>query len=195
MPKLDEILIQRSKKGDVQAFEELVRRYEDRIHRFSSRMCRHVEDAQDVFQDTFLAAFKSLKDFKGKAKLATWFYRIASNACMKKRRKGKYEPQQVLSLEDFLPNLDAHAETPQVSDWSKSPIRRLEDEEARRRLDEAILALPGEYRIVLVLRDMEGLSAEETSKALGIGVAAVKSRLHRARLFVRGKLSEYHEKK
>jgi RNA polymerase sigma-70 factor, ECF subfamily len=194
MPTREEVLVKRSKEGDVSAFEELVRRYEDRIHGYSFRMCRQKEDAQDVFQETFLAAFKGLKGFKGRSRLATWFYRIASNACLKKRRKGKFEPKDLQSLEAFLPRNAAPGKPFQIADWSRSPIRHLEEKELRGALDGAVADLPAEYRAVLVLRDMEGLSAQETAKSLQISVAAVKSRLHRARLFIRQRLSEFYEK-
>ncbi len=189
----DEALIHRFKKGDVSAFEKLFERYADRIHSFSYRMCRHLEDAQDVLQETFLSAFHHMNDFKGRAQLTTWLYKIASSACLKKRRKGKFQPKQVLSLDELLPATHEHGDTFQVADWSKSPIQQLEQKEVRETLEEAVAQLPKEYRIVLVLRDMEGLSSEETSRVLGISVTAVKSRLHRARLLVREKLSVYYE--
>jgi RNA polymerase sigma-70 factor (ECF subfamily) len=194
MSTREELLIRRSKDGDVAAFEELIRRYEDRIHGYSVRMCRQKEDAQDVFQDTFLAAFRGLKHFKGRSRLATWFYKIASNACLKKRRKGKFEPKDFQSLDAFHPGSGKPGESAQVSDWSRSPVRHLEEKELRGALDRAVADLPAEYRAVLVLRDMEGLSAQETARALQISVAAVKSRLHRARLFLRRQLSEFYEK-
>jgi RNA polymerase sigma-70 factor (ECF subfamily) len=194
MPDQDELLIGRFKKGDPAAFEELFHRYADRIHGFSYRMCQHREDAQDVLQETFLAAFKSLKEFKGRARLTTWLYKIASSACLKKRRKGKHEPRQIFSLDEFLPAAHEGEGHLQMVDWSHSPVMTLQQKEMRRALDQTIGELPKEYRVVLVLRDMEGLPAQEVGKILGISVAAVKSRLHRARLFVREKLSEYYEK-
>jgi RNA polymerase sigma-70 factor, ECF subfamily len=193
MPDQDGALIHRFKRGEEEAFEELFRRHADRIHGFSYRMCRHLEDAQDVLQETFLAAFHGLKHFKGKARITTWLYKIASRVCLKKRRKGKHEPRRELSLDEWMP-ISEESEGPlQIADWSRSPFEDLQQKELRRVLDEAIASLPGEYRIVLVLRDMEGLSARETGRVLGISVTAVKSRLHRARLFVREKLSGYHE--
>jgi RNA polymerase sigma-70 factor (ECF subfamily) len=195
MPTREEVLIKRSKEGDVTAFEELIRRYEDRIHGFSSRMCRQTEDAQDVFQETFLAAFKGLRNFKGRSRLATWFYKIASNACLKKRRKGKFEPRDLQSLDAFLPGSGKQGAPPQIADWTRSPVRQLEEKELRDALERAVADLPAEYRAVLVLRDMEGFSAQDTARALEISVAAVKSRLHRARLFIRQKMSEFYEKK
>lgn len=187
-------MIDRFRQGDTSAFEKLFDRYADRIHGFTYKMCRHLEDAQDVLQETFLTAFKNLKGFKGKAQFTTWLYKIASSICLKKRRKGKYEPKQELSLEEYLPGSDGNEMPLQITDWSRTPMEELQKKEFRQVLDQAIMDLPKDYRIVLILRDMEGLSAKEVSQVLGISTAAVKSRLHRARLFVREKLSLYFEK-
>jgi RNA polymerase sigma-70 factor (ECF subfamily) len=195
MPDQERALIERFKKGDETAFDEIFRRYADRIHGFASRMCRNAEDAQDVLQDTFLAALKNLRGFKGDARLTTYLYKIASSACIKKRRKGKYEPKRELSLEELMPMTEEGDGRRQIPDWSSSPIADLENKRLREALDDAVEALPKEYRLVLILRDMEGLTAEETGRALGITPAAVKSRLHRARLSVRERLSDLYEKK
>ncbi len=194
MGEQEKALIERFKKGEASALEEIFERHADRIHGFAYRMCRHLEDAQDVVQETFLAALKSLKDFRGKARLTTYLYKIASSACLKKRRKGKHEPKQELSLEEFIPAPNEVDGQLPIADWSRSPMDAMEQKERQQVLDQAIAALPKEYKIVLVLRDMEGLSAEETGRVLGTSVAAVKSRLHRARLFVRERLSEYYKK-
>ncbi len=194
MPDQDRILIERFKKGDAAAFEKLFERYSGRIYNFSLRMCRHVEDAQDVLQDTFLAAIKGIRNFKGRSSLTTWLYKIASTACLKKRRRRKYDPKQVMSLESFMPDPEGRDGPLDIADWSRSAQDELQRKETREALEEAVAALPKEYRVVLILRDMEGLSAEETGRVLGLSVPAVKSRLHRARLFVRRRLSDHYEK-
>ncbi|MBI4714350.1 MAG: RNA polymerase sigma factor, partial [Nitrospirae bacterium] len=173
--------------------EALFEHHAGTIYNFGYRMCRHPEDAQDVLQETFLAAFKGLKNFRETARLTTWLYKIASSACLKKRRKGKYAPARELSIEEFLPLSREGEGPPQIADWSRHPLTKLERKELQRLLAAAVAGLPEDYRVVLVLRDMEGLSAREVARILGISAAAVKSRLHRARLFVRERLSAYHE--
>jgi RNA polymerase sigma-70 factor (ECF subfamily) len=189
----DAVLIARFKQGDPAAFEEIFQRYLAQIHRFSSRMCRDPDDAQDVLQETFLSAYKHLGSFQERSRLTTWLYKIASSACIKKRRRGKQAPREEISLEELHPGSTRRPDDP-VVDWSERPLRDLQQKELQKVLDEAVAALPGNERLVLVLRDMEGLSARETGRALGLSVAAVKSRLHRARLFVRNRLNDYYEK-
>lgn len=183
-------LIEELKRDQKKAFLALVEQYQERIYSFASRMCRNIEDAQDVLQETFLAAFRALKDFRGEGKLSTWLFRIASNACLKMRRKGKFEPERELSLEEFLPSAEG-ARKPEIPDWSRNPEALLLREELQKTLEEGIVQLPDPYRIVLVLRDLEGFSAEEVAEILGLSVPAVKSRLYRARLFLRQRLSEH----
>lgn len=183
-------LIEELKRDQKKAFLALVEHYQGRIYTFASRMCRDIEDARDVLQETFLAAYRALKDFRGEGKLSTWLFRIASNACRKIRRKGKFEPERELSLEEFLP-LAEGTRKPEIPDWSQNPEALLLKEELQKTLEEGIAQLPEPYRIVLLLRDLEGFSAEEVAEILGLSVPAVKSRLHRARLFLRERLSEY----
>ncbi len=174
------------------AFEEVVERYQTRIYGFLSRMCRSREDAKDALQDTLLSAFRAFGDFRGEAAVTTWLFRIAANACLKFRRKGKFEPAHELSLDEFIPSAPP-AGRPQVADWSASPERALLDGELQRALEAGIADLPPAYRVVLVLRDIEGLTAEEVGEVIGLSVPAVKSRLHRARLFLRQRLADQVE--
>lgn len=188
----DQQIIERVNQGDPAAFEELLERYEEKIFHFGMRMCGQVEDARDLLQETFLNAFRYLKGFRGEAQFKNWLYKIASSVCIKMRRKGKFEPDFEISLDQLVPTEDG--EVPQeIPDWALEPLENVLSKEVRRRLSEALALLPKEYRIVLVLRDMEGFSTEETAETLGISEAAVKSRLHRARLFVRQKLHEYFQ--
>lgn len=193
MSGTDESLIDRFKSGDATAFEALFERHADRVYGFAQRMCGHAEDAQDVVQETFMAALKGLKEFRKQSRLSTWLYKVASSVCLKKRRKRKGEPKQTLSIENFIPDTAGHGRALQIPDWSSLADDKVYNKQLSGMLREAILELPREYRIVLVLRDMEGLSARETGRALGISVAAVKSRLHRARLFVRERLGKTYE--
>jgi RNA polymerase sigma-70 factor (ECF subfamily) len=160
---------------------QLLKRYAPRIHRFALRMCRDPEDARDVVQETMLAASRSLGDFRGASSLSTWFFTIARSFCIKARRLRSGQPERLLSLasEDLEPMLSEAAAPDEVAG----------EREIRRALEAAIDALDPMYREVLLLRDVEGLTAPEAASVLGIGVDAVKSRLHRARLAVRDRLA------
>jgi RNA polymerase sigma-70 factor (ECF subfamily) len=194
-PQDDHGLIAASQQGDPAALEALVRRHQDRVYGFAMRMCRNVEDAKDILQDTFLGVVRSIRDFRAESKFSTWLYRIAANACLKKRRRGVHDPtpEQELSLDALMPRPDSEGVKPEIPDWSEDAERALLRGELGGRLEAAIDRLPREYKIVLLLRDVEGLSAEEAAEALGLSVAAVKSRLHRARVFVRRELAGYFQ--
>lgn len=175
--------------GDgAQAFDRLYRDHVDRIYRFAQRLCRRVEDAQDLVQDTFLNAYRGLGQFRGDAQVSTWLYRIATRASLRLRRKRKGEPDRELSLDEFIPTSDGEF-TLQIPTDGLTPEEALQNKELRRAVHQAIQKLPNKYRLVLVLRDMEGLTAKEVGAIMGLNERAVKSRLHRARLFVRRELS------
>ena len=186
-------LVAASRDGDPAALEALVQSHQDRVYSFAMRMCRNVEDAKDILQDTFLGVIRSIREFREESKFSTWLYRIAANACLKKRRRGVHDPtpEQELSLDDLMPRPDAEGRKPEIPDWSGDAERALLHGELSARMESAIDKLPKDYKIVLVLRDVEGLSAEETAQAVGLSVPAVKSRLHRARVFVRRELADY----
>jgi RNA polymerase sigma-70 factor (ECF subfamily) len=186
-------LVAASRDGDPAALEALVRSHQDRVYGFAMRMCRNVEDAKDILQDTFLGVIRSIRAFREESKFSTWLYRIAANACLKKRRRGVHDPtpEQELSLDDLMPRPDAEGRKPEIPDWSGDAERALLHGELSARMENAIDKLPKDYKIILVLRDVEGLSAEETAQAVGLSVPAVKSRLHRARVFVRRELADY----
>jgi len=170
------------------AFDRLYRDHVDRIYRFAQRLCGQVEDAQDLVQDTFLNAYRGLEGFRGDAQVSTWLYRIAARACLRLRRKRKGEPGRELSLEEFIPTSEGEFRL-QVPTDGLTPEEALENKELKRALHQAIQKLPNKYRVVLVLRDMEELTAKEVGTIMGLNERAVKSRLHRARLFVRRELS------
>jgi len=194
-PRDESALIEASQAGDPRALDELVRRNQDRVYSFAMRMCRNVEDAKDILQETFLGVVRSIRDFRAESRFSTWLYRIASNACLKKRRRGVFdpEPEQEISLDALMPRPDAEGRKPEIPDWSEDAERALLRGELVQQMEAAIDKLPREYKIVIILRDVEGFSAEETADLLKLSVPAVKSRLHRARVFVRKELSRYFE--
>lgn len=188
----DDILVKKSQEGDYLSFEELVKRYEKKIYNLAYRIMGNKEDANDVLQETFLQAFKKLSGFKGKAKFSTWLYRIAVNICLMRKRKRK--KMKTVSLDiPILTKKEDEIKRELRDDWSESPLATLENEEVKKTLSEAIGLLPEEYRTVFLLRGLNGLSNEEVAKVMKISLPAVKSRLHRARLFLRDKLSQYFQ--
>jgi RNA polymerase sigma-70 factor (ECF subfamily) len=192
---IDHDLIVRFKTGSMEAMEKIVERYEKRIFTFGLKMCGHLQDAEDIVQETFLNAFKSLGRFREETKLKNWLFKIAARACIRKRRKKKCEPDYEISLESFVheDGSDIKYEIPDLSDDPSDNVLRAE---LKKVIDEAIQSLPHKYRLVFNLRDTEGFSTEETSEILGISVQSVKTRLHRARLFLREKISgNYREEK
>ncbi len=193
----EQALIAASRAGDASALEELVRAHQSRVYSFAMRMCRNVEDAKDILQETFLGMVRSIREFREESKFTTWLYRIASNACLKKRRRGVHEPspEQELSLDELMPRPDAEGRRPEIADWSEDAEKALLRGELSQQMEAAIDRLPRQYKIVLVLRDVEGFSAEETAEMLRLSVPAVKSRLHRARVFVRREMAEYFQEK
>jgi len=182
-------LISRSKSGDVRAFDSLIRRYEDRIFRLARNVCAGMPaEADGVYQETFLTAFKKIKRFRGEASLGTWLYRIASNLCWVRFRKRKTRGPHVSVLDE--PH-DHDSPAFQLKDWSPTPEQAARKRELRETVAGALARLSVDHRLVLTLRDIEGLSNEETAKILKLSVAAVKSRLHRGRLFLRERLDGY----
>jgi len=186
-------LIERFREGAPEAMEEIVSRYEDSLYNFGFRMCGHKEDAEDILQDTFLSAYRYLDGFREETRLKNWLFKIAANACYRKRRKKKGEPDFELSLEALLPG-DGAAGQFDIPDWSSDPSERLLQSELKEVIGEAVRALPPKYRMVFNLRDMEGFSTEETASILEITPQAVKTRLHRARLFLRKEISERYRR-
>ena len=170
------------------AFDTLYKAHVDLVYRYAHRLCGEAELAKDLVQETFLNAYRGLTRFRGDAKVSTWLYTIASRACLRMRRKRKGAPEYELSLEEFIPTSEGEFRL-QIPVEGLTPEQALENKELRDALEQAINKLPKKYRMALVLRDMEGLSAGETGAVMGLSERAVKSRLHRARLFVRRELS------
>lgn len=175
-------LLERAKSGDERALEALLERHQAQIYRYGLSMCRDPEDAKDVLQETLLALARGVREFRGESALSTWLYTVARSFCIKKRRRSKFAPEQERSLED---------ETEgglQIADVARDPEEALVGRQVEEALERAIQSLDPMYREVLVLRDVEGLTAPEVAEVLGLGVQAVKSRLHRARVAVRNAL-------
>jgi len=183
-------LIRAINAGRRELFQKLVKRHEQSLYNFGYRMCGNVQDAEDVVQETFLNVFKYLKNFRYEAKFRNWMYRIATSTCIKKKRKSKYAPEKELSLDDFIPKDPADIPTDMPS-WATLPLDKVLNDELSSHIKEAILSLPDKYRMVIVLRDIEGFSTEEAAQILNLTPSNIKVRLHRARLFVRDQLKEY----
>ena len=182
----EKILIDEAKKGSRKALTELVKLNEQTIYNFSFKICRDREKAENIMQETFYSFVKSIHQFDGNSKLSTWLYRIVANHCMMAARKLKN--YHFVSLEND--DDDGLYEDRYTADWSRLPDKFTEDKELKNILDEAISKLSPDYRMVFLLRDVEGLSTEETAQITELSVPAVKSRLHRARAFLRKELNE-----
>jgi RNA polymerase sigma-70 factor (ECF subfamily) len=184
-PHADEAaLVARLRAGDEAAFEQLLRTYGGRMLAVARRFVHNEEDARDVVQDAFLAAFKGIDRFEGHSQLGTWLHRIVVNTALQKFRSRQRKPEK--SIDDLLPAYreDGHRDQPDAP-WSESATGALERGETRALVRDSIDQLPEAYRTVLLLRDIEGLDNEEAARILGMSVPAVKSRLHRARQALR----------
>ena len=183
----EHLLVTAAKGGDQTAFEELVNRYEKKIFRLTMNITRNNEDAEDAMQDAFMKAYSHLGTFQEGSRFYTWLVRIAANEALMRLRKRR--PNQ-FSLDEPIEG-DEEVIPREIEDWGPSPEQRYAQSEMREILNNVIDQLTPDFRVVFVLRDIEGLSTEETASTLGISVAAVKSRLLRARLRLRQKLDRY----
>jgi RNA polymerase sigma-70 factor (ECF subfamily) len=181
MERADEELLAAIRAGDDAALDVLLARHAPSIYRFGVKMCRDAEDAKDVLQETLLAAARSVREFRGASSLSTWLYSVARSFCIKKRRTSKFAPTETVSLDDPASAVQPHAP-------EKAPDETAAGRELSALLNASIASLDPENREVLVLRDVEGLTAAEVAEVLGLTVDAVKSRLHRARAQVRARL-------
>lgn len=186
----DEVLAARAAAGDPSAFEALVERYQSRVFRLACRLTSDT-DAPDVLQETFLQVYRHLASFRGDAQFGTWLYRIATNAALMHRRAAARRPAE--SLETYLPQFDAdgtHAATPAELQVVSRADELLDRHVLAGKAREAVSRLPDTYRDAFVLRDLEEMSTAHVAQALGIEPDAVRQRVHRARLMLRGYLSE-----
>ena len=188
----ESVLVAQAKAGDQNAFTELVNRYERKIYRLAKNITQNDEDAEDVLQDAFLKAYTHLDNFKGDSKFYTWIVRIAVNEALMRLRKRKTD--RTVPLDEPV-ELGEETVQREIAVWEDNPEQRYSQEEWRRILDEAVDSLKPDFRTVFVLRDIEELSTEETAETLGISVPAVKSRLLRARLALREKLTRQFKRK
>ena len=183
----EHLLVAAARTGDAAAFEELVNRYEGKIFRLTRNITGNREDAEDAMQDAFLKAYTHLLDFKGDSRFYTWLVRIAANEALmrlRKRRPGQFSLDEPIEGEsDLMPR--------ELEEWRPSPEQDYAQTEMQNIVSDVIDRLEPEYRLVFLLRDFEELSTQETADALGISVPAVKSRLLRARLKLREKLSRH----
>ena len=182
----DEDLVIQAQAGDEAAFTELVHRHEHRVYTLALRMLRNPADAEDALQETFISALNGLKNFRREATFATWLYRIAYNATLMRLRKSP----TAASLDEVIEN-DEGSMPRELADWSRDPEAALLNKETRAAMDAAVATLPETLRSVFLLRDVDGLSTEEAAAVLNISTDAAKVRLHRARLALRDKLSNY----
>lgn len=185
-------LVARAKQGDEAAFEKLVRQYDRQIFRTAMHITQNREDAEDITQDVFLKAYGKLEQFQGNSKFSTWLTRIAVNESLMRLRKRKTSrtvsmDQQMETEEGSIPR--------DFADWAPNPEENYGQAELKALLDRTIAGLPPGFRTVFTLRDIQNLSTEETAEALGLSVPAVKSRLLRARLQLRERLSRHLKKK
>jgi RNA polymerase sigma-70 factor, ECF subfamily len=191
-------LVHKAQKGDQRAFSLLVKKYESTVYSFAYKVCRNEEYATETLQDTFVNVYRKLDQFNGKAKFSTWLYQIVTNNCLMKRRKNKLDMSSVsIESRDSAQEDSEHqgdgAPLHTLVSLKQTPQDEMVNKELREHLDNAILKLPMEQRIVFILRDVEGRSSEEAAKILKASVPAVKSRLRRARVFLRKELREYME--
>jgi RNA polymerase sigma-70 factor (ECF subfamily) len=193
----DDELVALARKKDYAAFEELLNRYEDRVFRLALRFVRNESEAKEILQDTFLSIWRKLDTFKGDSQFSSWLYRITANAALMRLRAQRRHPE--ISTEElpsgFLDQYQYGAVPPEGENWARRPDEQLQSDELRRHLQEATDALPEIYRTIFLVRDVEGLSTEETAELLGISVPTVKTRLHRARMALREAISKYFNKK
>ena len=185
----DRLLIEQVKGGDHDAFDVLFQRYFSTVYRQAIRLAGNREEAEEVLQEVFLTIYEKAHTFRGAAAFSTWLYRITANAALSKLRRRKKGEE--LSLDEYLPSFreDGHHLVRPVVDWSNELEQRVASEERRRLIQQALDQLAPVDKAVVVLSDLEGLSDREIGSALGLSVPAVKARLHRSRLFLRGKLA------
>lgn len=190
----DSELLERLKAGDEEAFETIVEHYSAQTYRVARAITGSPQDAEEVVQDVFMTIFRKIGSFEGRSAFSTWLYRITVNAAMMKVR-GRPETAEE-DLERWLPVFDAMgAHMHPAEAWSTNPEHILMQRERREVVRSALATLPADYRTIVALRDLQGRSSEEIAEMLGLSVAAAKSRLHRARLALRGKLTGAFEEK
>jgi RNA polymerase sigma-70 factor, ECF subfamily len=193
----DEILIARAKQGDFDAFETLIGRYEDKVYRLAFRFVRNETEAKEIVQDTLLSVWRKLDGFKGDSQFGSWLFRVTANAALMRLRSQRRHAE--ISTEELPPGfLDTQQSgygqvVSHGENWAKRPDEELQSEELRRQIQTAVDSLPEIYRSVFLVRDVDGLSTEETAEALELSVPTVKTRLHRARMALRAAIGAHFD--
>lgn len=186
----DAALAQSARQGEMAAFEELVRRHSVRIFRVAMHFANSREDAEDIVQDAFFKAFQHLNDFEGRAQFSTWLTRITINEALVRLRRSRRAPTISMDVEtDEFSSLGER-----IADWRPNPEQSFSGSQLRDILQIGLASLPEEYRVVFLLRYVEGLPTADTAEVLGLSVTAVKTRLLRARIKLRKRLSPYFER-
>jgi RNA polymerase sigma-70 factor (ECF subfamily) len=191
-PSEESLLVDAARAGDIAAFESLVRRYDRNVFRIAQHITQNREDAEDVVQDAFLKAYQNLGQFQGQSKFYTWLVRIAVNEALMRLRRRR--PERIVSIDEDV-KTEEDSMPREIADWSPNPEQLYTQSELKEILGKTIQGLPPGFRTVFVLRDVEGLSTEETAAALDLSVPAVKSRLLRARLQLRERLNKYFKRR
>ena len=191
-PSEESLLVEAARAGDIKAFESLVRRYDRNVFRIAQHITQNREDAEDVVQDAFLKAYQNLGQFQGQSKFYTWLVRIAVNEALMRLRRRR--PERMVSIDEDV-KTEEDSMPREIADWSPNPEQQYTQAELKDILGKTIQGLPPSFRTVFVLRDVEGLSTEETASALELSVPAVKSRLLRARLQLRERLNKYFKRR
>jgi RNA polymerase sigma-70 factor (ECF subfamily) len=187
----DAALVEGLRREDMAAVEQLIDSYGDRVYRLAYRITGLREDAEEVAQDALWTAARKIHTFKGDSAFGSWLYRIAANAAYMKLR-GRKSAAREIAIDDVLPAVeDGGVHFEPMDDWSLRVDEQALTTELREVLEAAIGELPPEYRTALVMHDVEGLSNPDIAETLGITLPAVKSRIHRSRLYLRKRLSEY----
>ena len=190
--KNEEALVRDLQNGNLEAYDKIVSIYQKKIYGLSFNLTRNQMDAQDVTQEVLLTLFRKINLFQGKSAFSSWVYRITVNACYMRLRNKKKEPN--VSIDELMPSFNsAGFQQEKIQDWSENTESLIFTNETRNVINKAVDLLPEKEKVVFLLRDVEGLSSEKTGEILDLTVSAVKSRLHRARLFLRKKLSNYFE--
>ena len=185
-------LVRAAKAGDIGAFEQLVKKYDRNVFRIAQHITQNREDAEDVVQDAFLKSYENLSKFQEQSKFYTWLVRIAVNEALMRLRRRR--PERMVSLDEEV-KTEEDSMPREVADWAPNPEQLYNQAELQEILGKTIQGLPPSFRTVFVLRDVEGLSTEETAEALDLSIPAVKSRLLRARLQLRERLNKYFKRR
>jgi RNA polymerase sigma-70 factor (ECF subfamily) len=188
-------LVRGLQEGDARAYREMVDLHLPQIYRLAHSITQDVMEAQDVAQEVLLSVFRRVDDFQEKSAIGTWIYRITVNASLD-RVRSRQRRKETVPLDEFLPTFTPDGEHAQeIVDWSEEPLDHLLSQEARVKIQEAIDSLGEDQRVVLVMKDIEEFTLKEIGEILDLSLPAVKSRLHRARLALRGALASYFREK